>query len=41
MMDKDYQIGLDWMTKKYDDHEHNEIYWRKRLDVPLMFLLGD
>ena len=41
MMDKDYRIGLDWMTKKYDGHEHNEIYWRKRLDVPLMFLLGD
>ncbi|OYT12186.1 MAG: esterase [Bacteroidetes bacterium 4572_114] len=41
IMDKSYRVGMDWMTKKYDGHEHNEIYWRKRLDVPLIFLLGD
>jgi len=41
MMDKGYRVGMDWMTKKYDGHEHNEIYWRKRLEVPLIFLLEE
>jgi len=28
-----------WMTKEYDGAAHNEISWRKRLDIPLLFLL--
>ena len=39
MIDRGYRDDVDWMTKKYIGHEHNEIYWRKRLDVPLIFLL--
>ena len=41
LFDKGYKVDKDWMTKKYKGHEHNEIYWRERLKVPLMFLLGD
>jgi enterochelin esterase-like enzyme len=39
MRAKGYQQGKDWVTQKYDGHDHNEKYWRKRIDVPLMFLL--
>ena len=39
LIDKGYRVDKDWMTKKYKGHEHNEIYWRERLKVPLMFLL--
>ncbi len=28
-----------WMTEKYEGHDHSEISWNKRLDVPLKFLL--
>jgi len=40
MKSKGYRKGKDWVTQKYDGHDHNEHYWRKRIDVPLMFLLG-
>jgi predicted alpha/beta superfamily hydrolase len=39
MRAKGYKQGKDWVTQKYDGHDHNEKYWRKRIDVPLMFLL--
>jgi enterochelin esterase-like enzyme len=29
-----------WMTKYYPGENHSEAAWRKRLDVPVMFLLG-
>ena len=38
---KGFTKGKDWVTRKYVGHKHNEIYWRKRLDVPLMFLLRE
>ncbi len=28
-----------WMTQKYEGHDHSEISWNKRLDVPAKFLL--
>jgi enterochelin esterase-like enzyme len=40
MKAKGYKEGRDWLTKKYEGHDHNEKYWRKRIDVPLMFLMG-
>lgn len=40
-MNKGYRVGMDWITKKYGGHDHNEIYWRERLAVPLMFLLEE
>lgn len=31
---------LNWRTMKVDGADHSENTWRKRLDVPLLFLLG-
>jgi hypothetical protein len=39
MRAKGYKEGRDWVTQEYKGHKHNEEYWRKRIDVPLMFLL--
>lgn len=41
MRAKGYKEGRDWVTQKYKGHKHNEEYWRKRVDVPLMFLLSN
>jgi len=41
MRAKGYVEGKDWITKKYEGAEHNEASWRKRLDVPLLFLMRD
>ncbi len=35
-----YTRGSDWVTLKFEGEEHSEIAWRKRLDMPLTFLLG-
>ena len=35
-----YVEGVDWMTRKYEGDEHSERAWRRRVDVPLQFLLG-
>lgn len=35
-----YTEGQNWVTRKFPGAEHNEKAWRKRLDVPLLFLLG-
>ena len=32
--------GKNWETRKFEGAEHSEVAWRKRLDVPLVFLLG-
>jgi hypothetical protein len=32
--------GINWVTHKFEGEEHSEIAWRKRLDIPLIFLLG-
>ena len=29
-----------WITKEYPGDDHSEKSWRKRLSVPLLFLLG-
>jgi hypothetical protein len=29
-----------WITKKWEGEDHSERAWRKRLAVPLVFLLG-
>jgi hypothetical protein len=41
MIEKGYQRGENWLTEKYSGHDHNEISWRRRLSVPLMFLAHD
>jgi glycosidase/predicted alpha/beta superfamily hydrolase len=32
--------GVDWITRKYEGDEHSERAWRRRVGVPLKFLLG-
>lgn len=40
MKNKGYTEGTNWVTKKFDDAEHNEKSWQERLDVILTFLYG-
>ena len=40
MENNGFIFGENWISKKFDGEEHSEISWRKRLDVPLLFLLG-
>lgn len=34
-----YQLGIDWLTQKFEGAEHSEKAWRGRLQIPLKFLL--
>ncbi|MDD5150550.1 MAG: alpha/beta hydrolase-fold protein [Flavobacterium sp.] len=36
---KGYILGKNWETRKFEGAEHSEVSWRKRLDIPLLFLL--
>lgn len=40
MRKKGYQANQDWVTLKFEGAEHNEVWWRKRVKIPLKFLLG-
>lgn len=40
MRAKGFQENVDWMTRKYEGHDHSPKYWRERLHIPLEFLLG-
>ncbi|MBE0637191.1 MAG: alpha/beta hydrolase [Bacteroidales bacterium] len=35
-----YTHNIDWLTKKFPGHDHNEKSWRSRLNIPLKFLAG-
>jgi predicted alpha/beta superfamily hydrolase len=35
-----YSEGRNWVTRKFEGAEHSERAWQKRVDVPLVFLLG-
>lgn len=37
---REYQDGVNWVTKKFDGEEHSERAWRKRVHIPLEFLLA-
>lgn len=37
---KGYVQGKNWETRKFEGAAHTEAAWRKRLDIPLLFLLG-
>lgn len=39
MRKKGYKTGVNWVTLKFPGEEHSERSWRKRIDVPLVFLL--
>ena len=34
-----YTQPENWITRKFEGHEHSEVYWRKRIHIPLEFLL--
>lgn len=34
-----YQAGVDWLTRRYPGADHNEKSWRRRVHIPLEFLL--
>ena len=36
-----YSEGRNWITRRFDGAEHSETSWRERVEVPLVFLLGD
>jgi predicted alpha/beta superfamily hydrolase len=35
-----YMESDDWLTIKFEGHEHSERAWRKRVHIPLEFLIG-
>ncbi len=35
-----FREGLDFVTLKFNGHDHNETYWRQRLDLPVEVLLA-
>ena len=35
-----FQEGVNWVTKKFPGEEHSERAWRKRVHIPLRFLLS-
>ena len=40
MKKKGYKNGRNWLTRKFEGEEHSEKSWRKRVGIPLEFLLG-
>lgn len=40
MEKRGYRKGKNWLTRKFEGHEHSERAWRKRVQFPLEFLLG-
>jgi len=41
MEKRGYRGGVNWVTRKFQGDEHSERAWRKRVHVPLEFLLGE
>lgn len=39
MKSKGYKLNKNWITRKFPGDDHTEKSWRKRVDVPLLFLL--
>ena len=40
MKNNGYEEGLNWVTKKFEDHDHKEQYWAMRVNEPLTFILN-
>jgi len=39
MRELGYEHGELWQTHEFEGAEHSETYWRKRVHIPLKFLL--
>lgn len=35
-----YTENVNCIVRKFENHDHNEYYWNKRLSIPLMFMFG-
>lgn len=40
MREVGYRAEKDWLTLKFEGHDHKEQYWAKRVEIPLKFLLA-
>lgn len=40
LKDSGYTNGVNWVTQRFPGEEHSERAWRKRVDIPLQFLLN-
>lgn len=40
MKDAGYKEGKNWITKKFEGHDHKEQYWAMRVHEPLTFILN-
>jgi predicted alpha/beta superfamily hydrolase len=40
MAENGYTVEKNWMTRKFQGDEHSERAWKKRVHIPLQFLLG-
>ena len=38
--DLGFRQGENWITKKFEGAEHSERSWQKRINIPIIFLLG-
>jgi predicted alpha/beta superfamily hydrolase len=41
MEKRGYRSGINWRTLKFEGDDHSERAWRKRVHIPLEFLLGE
>lgn len=40
MREAGYQMEKNWITRRFEGHDHKEQYWAKRVEIPLKFLLS-
>ena len=40
MQENGWERNKNWMTKKFEGHDHSEMAWRSRVHVPLEFFFG-
>ncbi len=40
LMEKQYIANDNWMSRKFEGHDHNERDWHRRLHIPLTFVFG-
>ena len=40
MKENGWEENVNWITKKFEGHEHSEKAWRSRVHIPLLFFFG-